>query len=87
MPTYQYKCRECSYDVEENISINDRDKPLETPCPLCGKTTIERIFGSPIINLGFRGSTIQSKAPSEFKEHLQKIKAGVGAKRAAGIEL
>jgi putative FmdB family regulatory protein len=87
MPRYEYKCTtpDCEYTTEQIITIDDRDKLTETPCPDCGGI-IERIFGSPVINLGFRGSTVQSKAPTQFKEHLQKIKKNAGSK-ATGIEL
>ena len=87
MPTYDYICtdEECGYHIEKNVLVDDRAKQTQEPCPDCGGT-IERVFGAPIVNLGFRGSTAQSKAPSDFKEHLQKIKKHAGH-RQTGIEL
>jgi len=86
MPTYQYKCTKCDYDEEINVLIDDRDKITLEPCPNCGEISVERIFGSPIINLGFRGSTIQSKTSDAWKDKLREIKKKAGPK-ATGIEV
>lgn len=88
MPTYDYKCSTpgCDYCFEKNLPIDKRNDPEMDPCPICGNKTIQMAIGAPIVNLGFRGSTIQSHAPAEFKEHLQKIKKKAGP-GATGIEL
>ena len=88
MPNYDYKCthKDCLYHEEKNIPIDDRDVPIKEPCPFCGNTTIERIFDSPRITWGFRGSTIQSHTPGVFQDHLKEIKKKAGP-RATGIEL
>ena len=86
MARYDYLCSKCDHFFERNLPIDNRDSPINEPCSECGELTITRIFASPIINLGFRGSSVQSHAPTEFKEHLQKMKAGLG-KRAVGIEV
>jgi putative FmdB family regulatory protein len=41
MPTYDYKCLECSHTFEEFQSMND--KPLEK-CPKCGGK-VKRLIG------------------------------------------
>lgn len=87
MPLYMYQCKECEYYFEESHSIAKRNEPCESPCPECGNSKVEMVIGSPIVNLGFRGSTIQSKAPTEFKEQLKRIKNGLGKSgRVHGIE-
>ena len=32
MPTYDYKCNQCSYTFEEDLKIADRKIPTESPC-------------------------------------------------------
>ncbi len=87
MGFWDYKCESCGYEFEEIHTIKDQDIPTKLPCPECGEMTVERIFGAPVINLGFRGSTVQSKAPTEFKEQLTRIKNGLGKSgRVNGIE-
>lgn len=82
MPTYDFKCRnnQCDYFEELYLSIEDMDKPIKNPCPKCGEYTVERLFGSPVINLSYRGSTIQSDPKNRrFKETvLDPIKRGLG---------
>ncbi len=43
MPTYQYKCSNCSYEFEEFQSM--KDSPLVT-CPKCKQERLERVIGS-----------------------------------------
>ena len=32
MPTYDYKCNQCSYTFEKDLKIADRKIPTESPC-------------------------------------------------------
>jgi len=92
MPTYDYQCTSegCDYIEEKYLPVADMLKPLEEPCPKCGTIgSIIKIFASPIINLGYRGSTVQSspKVPEVFKDKLRQIKKTYGANNCKGIEL
>jgi putative FmdB family regulatory protein len=89
MGYWNYKCESCGHKFEELHSIADQDFPTKEPCPECGEVKVIRIFEAPVINLGFRGSSIQSspKAPGELKEKLKQIKKVHGADRCKGIEL
>jgi putative FmdB family regulatory protein len=80
MGFWDYKCEACDHAFEELHSIADQDKPTTEPCPNCGENAIIRIFGAPIVNLGFRGSTIQSSSKlRKFQETvLGPIKKGLG---------
>ena len=68
MPTYQYRCKSCSYEFEELEKISDQ--PLKT-CPSCKKDSVVRIFagGSGLV---FKGSgfyqTDYKKSVGEDKE-------------------
>ncbi len=37
MPTYDYTCDQCEYEVEEFHTISKRNEPVGTVCPECGK--------------------------------------------------
>lgn len=82
MPYYDYKCtsKNCDYTEGKILSIENRDDHISKPCPKCGESTVIRVFGSPVVNLGYRGSTVQSSPKlREFKETvLDPIKKGLG---------
>ena len=42
MPTYEYICKSCNYELEELQSMSEA--PLIT-CPSCGKDTLARVMG------------------------------------------
>lgn len=91
MPYYDYKCnnKECDYTEGKILPIENRDDPLSQECPFCGEIAIMREFGSPIINLSYRKSTIQSdpKIRKFQEEVLKPIKKGLNKTgRVRGIE-
>ena len=36
MPTYDYRCDTCTFNVEEFMSIDERDRPVGSACPTDG---------------------------------------------------
>lgn len=52
MPTYEYKCKNCSYLFEKFQSITAK---LLRKCPNCGKLKLIRLIG-PGSGIIFRGS-------------------------------
>ncbi|HIJ11756.1 TPA: zinc ribbon domain-containing protein [Candidatus Woesearchaeota archaeon] len=38
MPIYDYKCKECSHNWEEQQSLIARNVPRYNPCPECGSS-------------------------------------------------
>jgi putative FmdB family regulatory protein len=52
MPTYEYKCKNCSHLFEQFQSM--KDAPLRK-CPECGKNALERLIGTGAAIL-FKGS-------------------------------
>jgi len=73
MPTYDYRCNDCSHQWEGIRKIAEMDAPTHEPCPSCGETgNIGRVlmgapsFGDPV-RLG------KIKPDNGFKEVLQKI--------------
>lgn len=52
MPTYEYKCKNCSHLFEQFQSM--KDAPLRK-CPECGKNALERLIGTGAAVL-FKGS-------------------------------
>ena len=51
MPTYQYRCKECSHELEELQRFSD---PALVRCPACGKDALVRVIGG--AGLVFKGS-------------------------------
>ena len=43
MPTYEYKCENCSHQFDTYQSMKDEKL---TKCPVCGKNTLKRLIGS-----------------------------------------
>lgn len=90
MPLYEYQCKNCGFKFDEIRKIEDRKKPTESYCPKCNEKKIELKIGECGILFGFHGSTIQSKAPDEFKSILKNVKknyGGKGGELTKGIEL
>jgi len=36
MPIYQYKCKDCDYEFEKLLKMDNRKEPVEEPCHKCG---------------------------------------------------
>ena len=43
MPTYDYECDACGYEMELFQGIND---PVKKKCPECGRSKLRRLFGA-----------------------------------------
>lgn len=80
MGFWTYRCQACGHEFEENYSIADQDVPTTEPCTKCGEMKVIRPFQAPVINLGYRRSTIQSDPKiRQFQEEVLKpIKKGLG---------
>ncbi len=52
MPTYQYKCTACSYELESLQKMSD--EPLKD-CPKCHKNTLQKLISGGL-GLHFKGS-------------------------------
>jgi len=50
MPNYDYRCTKCEHEFEKQLLIVDRQKPLNEPCPACGKkkSVVKIIMGAGI---------------------------------------
>jgi len=51
MPTYQYRCKACSEELEVQQSFTD---DALTTCPACGAEQLKKVFGN--IAVTFKGS-------------------------------
>lgn len=87
MPLYEYGCKKCLERFEKIFPVDSRGNPEKEACPSCGEENcVEIVISAPGLVFGFRGSTVQSKAPEGFKDILREIKKNTGGK-ATGIEL
>ena len=77
MPFYDYKC-ECGNEFEEMHRIADREKPINEPCPACGKDTVSMKVQCPgLVYDNISGTTAKGhkKKPDEaFTDHLKQMK-------------
>ena len=70
MPTYEFRCEDCSHGFEEYSSISKRDVPLKKPCPKCSSMGVKRAFESfPTV-----GYDTNLKPSSDFKELIDTVK-------------
>ena len=73
MPIYDYKCRGCGNEFEEQASIDDRHEPCGEACEKCGDTGhihLAFVGRSAVIS----GSTTTIRPDREFKDLLSHIK-------------
>ena len=77
MPTYDYGCVECDYEVEEILPIARRHEPLESPCPKCNGRIEQKIACPGFVYDNISGTTAKGhkKKPDEaFTDHLKQMK-------------
>lgn len=48
---YGYMCGDCMLEFEEDQPVDLRDLPTGSPCPRCGEYSVERMMGTPRINV------------------------------------
>ena len=79
---YDYFCIECNERWEETQFINDRDKPIDLPCPNCkGEGCIKRGVASAAISYQ-GGKSVLQRAGSGWNDVLGKIKKASGRKNS-----
>jgi len=69
MPIYEYQCDECEYFFEELLSMSDREKPINNPCPKCSKNAVKNCFSKPIM-----GVDKNIKVPNWFQDKITSMK-------------
>lgn len=84
---YEYNCSKCGYIFERNLPIEDRDCPINEPCPKCKKLAVNRVMAAPFFSYE-GGKTLEQRARagagSDFvdamksirKRHPQKLRDG-----------
>ena len=71
MPLYDYECKKCKILFEENIKMDDRLVPTESPCPSCGAREVKQILLT--MNIGDPIKLGITRPSSEFNDVLTKI--------------
>ena len=69
MPIYEYKCEKCEHIFDEVLSVSNRDKPIEEPCPECGKKSIKKLISATTM-----GVDMNVKPPGWFQDRLSNMK-------------
>lgn len=75
MPLYEYFCYEnkggCGHEFEEHVSVEDRQEPMNEPCPKCGTSnTICRKFSAHLMHAVVNP---KAKMDDNFKETMTRI--------------
>ena len=80
MPYYDYRCKECNHNWEEQQSIDARNVPIYNPCPDCGASGDDTFtFGKQTTDttctLG--GTTWSAPSDIRLKEDIQDEEVGL----------
>lgn len=71
MPNYNYKCVNCNAKFEKQLTIENRNLPLQEPCPTCDITgVVSRCFDSDSMPAVGDPFYLTTKTPSDFKNHV-----------------
>ena len=73
MPLYNYACRDCGHEWDENLRMDDRKIPLEQPCTECGSNNLYQVISAPKIVRDVGGGI---KVDDGFREVISKVKSG-----------
>lgn len=78
--TYSYQCKSCDHQFDKRLLMDNRDDPLDEPCPNCKKTgEVVRCFNTLFISYE-GGKTIAQRAGSGWNDVLTKVNDGAGRK-------
>lgn len=77
MPLYDYNCDACGHEFCEQLRMDDRKIPVQSPCPNCKKsnTVQQSIKAVPFVTSSI--STLR-RAGSEWGDVLKKVKKASG---------
>jgi len=86
MPMYDYMCDACEFTFEENLSMNDRDKPTKKKCPNCGKKQVKKVVGG-FPSLAADSTLTPNKATGgRWNELMTQMKAGLPERMRDGLD-
>ncbi len=75
MPNYGFVCEKCNHKFDSLLSISDREKPLNEPCPSCKKKKIKRNYDDVSVSVASDTTMSANKATGGRWNHLmEKIK-------------
>lgn len=52
MPTYDYRCTDCSHDFSIEATVAEYENGLDARCPSCHSGEVTRRLGSVLISMG-----------------------------------
>lgn len=75
MPTYSFKCENCSYNFDKTLSMAENSEPLQKPCPKCKQKKVIRDYGSEGVGMALDATLSPNKATGgAWNELMAKIK-------------
>jgi putative FmdB family regulatory protein len=77
MPLYGFQCAKCDHSFSDVLKVDDRNKPLDEPCPNCKESGgVTKTIGAPLIVSGV--GDFRKNVPDVFKDRLREIKKTSG---------
>jgi putative FmdB family regulatory protein len=88
MPQYDFNCTKCEKKWSEFLSISNRDKPLETPCPHCSsKKCVEKDWMGTNLAISSDATLTPNKATGgRWNELMSKMKSGLPERYAKKLD-
>jgi hypothetical protein len=79
MPSYDFICNKCNEKWEAFLSISQRNKPIEEPCPHCScDKCVEKNWQDTSLSIGSDATLTPNKATGgRWNDLMQKMKAGL----------
>jgi len=78
MPTYAFRCENCSHNFDETLTMAENGEPLKKPCPKCKKKKVIRDYGSEGVAMSLDATLSPNKATGgAWNELMAKIKPGI----------
>lgn len=77
MPYYDYQCTSCGHEFSKVLTIKERNKPIDEPCPECETSNcINKIITrAPIVGYSVAPGL---KTTDNFNDRLKEMKKNVG---------
>lgn len=87
MPNYGFVCEKCNHKFDSLLSISDREKPLNEPCPSCKKKSIKRDYEDVHVAVASDSTMSADKATGGRWKHLvDKIKRKTPKRAHANLD-
>jgi len=88
MPSYDFSCTKCKKEWSDFLSISNREKPIESPCPHCNeKNCVQKNWMSTTFTIASDVTLNANKATGgRWNELMAKMKSGLPDRYAKKLD-